>query len=145
SILLAPPPHIMEDGVISFQEQDAGWSLAAGGYNVKMHGGDDGRGICDLEGDSWTRWMHEVRRMEFEGTVRHVPLGSDSAVLELGSGDGFRTALLRERFDRVFSIDPEHAPEAGERRFAFAVAEALPFGEESPAAKDVIMTAVCRH
>lgn len=75
--------------------------------------------------------MHKVRRMEFEATIRHVPMGRNSCVLELGCGDGFQTALLRERFDHVFSIDPEHVLQRGEQRFAYAVAEALPFNDSA--------------
>ena len=79
-----------------------------------------------IEGQSWERWLHEIRRFEFERTMEHVPLGRTAAVLELGSGDGYQLGLLRERFERVFAIDPERRPSrtAG---FAFAVAEALPF------------------
>jgi len=51
-------------------------------------------------------------------------------VLELGCGDGFQLHLLGGRFDRVFAIDPMHAP-ARTERFAFAVAEELPFGDST--------------
>jgi len=79
-----------------------------------------------IEGDSWTRWVHEIRRMEFDGMMKYVPLGRDSTVLELGCGDGFQLELLRERFTRVLAIDPKHRP-ARVRGFSFAAAEALPF------------------
>lgn len=81
-----------------------------------------------LEGDSWTRWTHEVRRIEFNGMVGYIPLGDDSTVLELGCGDGFQLGLLRARFARVLAIDPENAPACSEG-FVFASAEALPFGD----------------
>ncbi len=79
-----------------------------------------------IEGPSWTRWLHEVRRMEFEGMMQCVPSPRDSTVLEVGCGDGFQRDRLIERFARVFAIDASHRPgrPAG---FAFAVAEALPF------------------
>jgi SAM-dependent methyltransferase len=79
------------------------------------------------DGDSWTEWTHEIRRIEFDGMMRYIPLGRDSTTLELGCGDGFQQTLLRERFARVFAIDPKHAP-ARHDGFSFAVAEALPFG-----------------
>lgn len=82
------------------------------------------------EGESWTRWVHEVRRAEFEGMLRAIPLTADAAVLELGCGDGFQLHLLRERFAKVFAIDPSHAPEA-ESCFTFAFAEALPFPDKA--------------
>jgi SAM-dependent methyltransferase len=66
--------------------------------------------------------------MEFEGMMKYVPLGRDSTVLELGSGDGFQLELLRKRFSRVLAIDPKHAP-ARKLGFAFAIAEALPFND----------------
>ncbi len=78
------------------------------------------------DGTSWVRWIHEIRRMEFDGTMGHVPLGRGAKVLELGCGDGFQLGLLRQRFEHVFAIDPGRRPvrAAG---FVFAVAEALPF------------------
>ncbi|HEV2494010.1 MAG TPA: class I SAM-dependent methyltransferase [Terriglobia bacterium] len=51
-------------------------------------------------------------------------------VLELGCGDGFQLYLLRERFARVFPIDPKHAP-ADSAGFSFTVAEDLPFGDST--------------
>jgi len=80
------------------------------------------------EGDSWTRWTHEVRRAEFEGMLKGIPLGRDSTVLELGCGDGFQLGLLRQRFARVFAIDPVHVPDAA-AGCTYAVAEALPFSD----------------
>ncbi len=80
---------------------------------------------------SWIRWLHQRRRMEVEGAMQHVPLGKDSTVLDLGCGDGFATGVLRERFARVFSVDPEHAPDNEENRFAYAAAEALPFPDRT--------------
>jgi SAM-dependent methyltransferase len=66
--------------------------------------------------------------MEFDGMIKYVPLSRDATVLELGCGDGFQLGLLRERFHRVFAIDPDHPP-ASTTGFSFAVAEALPFGD----------------
>jgi ubiquinone/menaquinone biosynthesis C-methylase UbiE len=83
-----------------------------------------------IEGESWKRWVHEIRRIEFERTIEQVPLGRDSAVLELGSGDGFQLQLLRERFNRVCAIDPEHRPSSAVG-FCYSVAEALPFPDRS--------------
>lgn len=54
--------------------------------------------------------MHEIRRIELSRTMRSVPLDRGSTVLELGCGDNFQLALLRERFGRVFAIDPEAVP-----------------------------------
>ena len=48
----------------------------------------------------------------------------------MGCGDGFQLGLLRQRFRRVFAIDPGHSP-TGHQGFAFAVAEALPFADSS--------------
>lgn len=79
-----------------------------------------------LDGDSWTRWTHQVRRIEFDAVMRYVPLGHDATALELGSGDGFQLEHLRQRFARVFAIDPARRP-ASARGFAFASAESLPF------------------
>jgi len=79
-----------------------------------------------IVGDSWRRWMHAVRRVQFECLMRHLPLGPDATVLELGSGDGFQLGLLRHRFGQVFGIDPEEAP-SGASGFCFARAEELPF------------------
>ncbi|MGH9398504.1 MAG: class I SAM-dependent methyltransferase [Terriglobia bacterium] len=82
------------------------------------------------DGKSWTRWLHEVRRAEFDGVIRHIPIGPDSTVLDIGCGDGFQLDLLRERFTRVFAIDPQHVP--GRREgFAFSFAEALPFADRT--------------
>jgi SAM-dependent methyltransferase len=82
------------------------------------------------EGNSWIRWTHEVRRAEFEGMLKDVSLGRDSTVLELGCGDGFQFSLLRQRFARVFAIDPANMPDqAG--GCVYAVAEALPFEDET--------------
>ncbi|MGH9406305.1 MAG: class I SAM-dependent methyltransferase [Terriglobia bacterium] len=88
-------------------------------------------GVRTGEGESWTRWIHEIRRIELESVVEHVRLGAGSTVLELGSGDGFQLALLRQRFAPVFSIDPDYAPAAHAERFAYAAAEALPFRDET--------------
>jgi len=89
-----------------------------------------GRGACTIQGDSRTRWLHEIRRIEFVRTMRHVPLGRDSTVLELGCGDGFQLDLLRERFGRVFAVDPEVIPDST-GGFAKCMAEALPFPDRS--------------
>ncbi len=56
----------------------------------------------------------------------HVPLSRSARVLELGSGDGFQLDLLRQRFQRVFAIDPERRP-TRHALFSFSAAEALPF------------------
>lgn len=82
-----------------------------------------------VEGESWERWLHTIRQIELERTMECVPLDRSARVLELGSGDGFQLGLLRQRFDRVFAIDPEHRP-ARVDGFAFGVAEALPFLEK---------------
>jgi len=79
-----------------------------------------------FEGESWERWLHYIRRIEFERTVERIPLDRHATVLELGSGDGFQLGLLRQRFDHVFAIDPEHRPACADG-FVFAVAETLPF------------------
>lgn len=62
--------------------------------------------------------------------MRHIPLGRDSTVLELGCGDGFQLELLRKQFARVFAVDPEDVPQA-RSGFARCVAEALPFRNQS--------------
>ncbi len=80
--------------------------------------------------DAWTRWAHDIRRIEFEGMLNDIPLAGNSTVLELGCGDGFQLGLLRERFARVFAIDPVNMPDQA-RGCTYAVAEALPFGEET--------------
>jgi ubiquinone/menaquinone biosynthesis C-methylase UbiE len=67
--------------------------------------------------------------MEFERTMRHLPLASNSRVLELGCGDGFQLNLLRERFGHVFSLDPNRRPKSTPG-FVYAVGEALPFPDE---------------
>jgi SAM-dependent methyltransferase len=79
-----------------------------------------------IEGDLWKRWIHDLRRFEFERLMENVPMGPATTVLELGCGDGFQLDLLRKRFDRVYAIDPEHSPAAAQG-FAFSTAEALPF------------------
>ncbi|MGE5327320.1 MAG: class I SAM-dependent methyltransferase [Deltaproteobacteria bacterium] len=79
-----------------------------------------------IEAESWKCWVHEIRRIEFERTIEQIPLGRDSAVLELGCGDGFQLRLLSKRFARVYAIDPEHRPSSASG-FCFSVAEALPF------------------
>lgn len=79
-----------------------------------------------LEGDSWLRWVHQIRRTELEEMMEYVPLARDATVLELGCGDGFQLDMLRERFDRVFSIDRKHRPIRAQG-FSFSVAEGLPF------------------
>ncbi|MGH9772810.1 MAG: class I SAM-dependent methyltransferase [Candidatus Acidiferrales bacterium] len=96
---------------------------------AKIRGEDEECRVRSADGESWTRWTHEVRKMEFERTLEHVHLGRGSTVLELGSGDGFQLALLRERFGGVFSVDPKHAPADDAQRFTYAAAEALPFGD----------------
>lgn len=95
----------------------------------KMLNENEPRHLHISEGESWTRWTHEIRKMEVESAIQHIPLDRDSTVLELGSGDGFQLGLLRERFARVFSVDPEHAPAGCVNCFAYAVAEALPFDD----------------
>lgn len=87
-------------------------------------------GTHSIEGSSWIRWVHEIRRSEFDGMMKHVPLARDSVVLELGCGDGFQQGLLCQRFARVFAIDPEHRPACADG-FVFAVAEALPFPDST--------------
>ena len=87
------------------------------GRSIRMH---------STEGCSWTRWAHDIRRVEFEGMLKDVPLGRDSTVLELGCGDGYQLSLLRQRFARVYAIDPVHLPDAASS-CAVAFAEALPF------------------
>ena len=78
------------------------------------------------DGESWVRWLHDIRRIEFDLTNLLIPLDRRATVLELGSGDGFQLGLLRQRYDRVFAIDPERRPERTSG-FSFAMAEALPF------------------
>ena len=58
--------------------------------------------------------------------IAHVPLDRGAKVLELGCGDGFQLDLLRQRFERVFAIDPNRRPGTA-AGFVFSVAEALPF------------------
>lgn len=82
--------------------------------------------VRSADGESWQRWLHEIRRAEFELTLDHVPLDRHATALELGSGDGFQLDLLRQRFHRVFAIDPDRHP-AQASGFAYAMAEALPF------------------
>jgi SAM-dependent methyltransferase len=82
-----------------------------------------------LEGEGWQRWLHELRRQEFERLLAQIPLGPAARVLELGSGDSFQLDLLRRRFERVTAIDPFRAPPDG-RGFVFAPAEHLPFASE---------------
>ncbi len=82
--------------------------------------------MSSIEGESWRQWVHDIRRIEFDGLMKHVPLGRDSTALELGSGDGLQLALLRQRFRRVFAIDLQHCPDTS-GAFSFAKAEALPF------------------
>ncbi len=79
-----------------------------------------------LEGESWERWLHTIRRLELERMMAHVPLDRNATVLELGSGDGFQLELLRQRFPRVFAIDPARRP-ASACGFTFSRAESLPF------------------
>jgi ubiquinone/menaquinone biosynthesis C-methylase UbiE len=62
--------------------------------------------------------------------LKNVPLVRDSTVLELGCGDGFQLSLLRQRFARVFAIDPANVPEE-DGGCAYAVAEALPFRDKT--------------
>ena len=76
--------------------------------------------------NSWERWLHVTRRIEFERMIEQVPLSSSVTVLELGSGDGYQLHLLRQRFRRVLSIDPDHRP-AHVEGFCFSTAEHLPF------------------
>ena len=76
-----------------------------------------------VEGESWARWVHDVRRIEFDAVIRYVPLGRDATALELGSGDGFQLEHLRQRFARVFAIDPARRPPSA-WGFTFASAEA---------------------
>jgi SAM-dependent methyltransferase len=94
--------------------------------NKRLHG--EHAVTHSLDGDSWTDWVHEVRRMEFDGMMKYVPLDRDATVLELGSGDGFQLDLLRARFGHVFAIDPGRRPLCA-TGFSFAVGEALPFGD----------------
>ena len=61
--------------------------------------------------------------------MEYVPLVRDSTVLELGCGDGFQLNVLRDRFARVFAVDPTHSPGSNVGGFSFAFAEALPFGD----------------
>jgi len=91
------------------------------GSGAKMH---------SIDGDSWTRWTHEVRSAEFEGMLKDIPLGWDSTVLELGCGDGFQLSLLRRQFAHVFAIDPAHTPDPAVG-CAFAFAETLPFDDRT--------------
>lgn len=79
-----------------------------------------------VEGALWESWGREIRRIEFETMMNHVPLGNAATVLELGCGEGFQLGLLRKRFHRVFAIDPERRP-ASASGFARSAAEALPF------------------
>jgi SAM-dependent methyltransferase len=81
-----------------------------------------------VEGRDFERWLHELRRLEFELTLKHVPLSAAAKVLEVGSGDGFQLGMLRRRFEHVLAIDPRRAP-AGRSGFVFAHAEALPFSD----------------
>ncbi len=83
-----------------------------------------------VDGESWTRWVHDIRRIEFETAMKYVALAWDSTVLELGSGDGFQLDLLRGRFARVFAIDLERPP-VRTPGFVFAGAEALPFPDST--------------
>ena len=89
-----------------------------------------GRGASTVQGDSWTRWLHEIRTLELMRTMGHVPLAWDSTALEIGSGDGLQLDLLRKRFRCVFGIDPENIPKS-RGSFAKSEAEALPFPNRS--------------
>lgn len=91
---------------------------------------EDNIRVHSTEGDSWTRWAHDIRRIEFQGALNDIQLAGSSTVLELGCGDGFQLSLLRERFARVFAIDPVNMPDQASG-CAYAVAEALPFGGET--------------
>ncbi len=77
-------------------------------------------------GESWERWLHEIRRIEFVRLMELIPIAPAARVLELGSGDGYQLDLLRQRFERVFAIDAEHRP-ARTEGFCFSLAEHLPF------------------
>jgi SAM-dependent methyltransferase len=81
------------------------------------------------DGELWVKWIHEIRRIEFEGTMRHVPLGPSARVLELGCGDGFQLSLLRQRFERVVALDPTRRPRETEG-FVYAIGESLPFPDK---------------
>jgi SAM-dependent methyltransferase len=67
-----------------------------------------------------------MRQIEFDEAMAHVPLDRRSRVLELGCGDGFQFGLLRQRFEKVFAIDPNRRPRGAEG-YVVAAAEALPF------------------
>lgn len=82
-----------------------------------------------IEGPLWESWGREIRRIEFETMMSHVPLGNAATALELGCGEGFQLNLLRKHFDRVFAIDPERRP-AHTSGFVRSTAEALPFPDE---------------
>lgn len=82
--------------------------------------------IEPLEGESWERWLHTIRRLELDHMMAHVPLDRSATVLEMGSGDGYQLGLLRQRFARVFAIDPARRPSSA-CGFAFSRAESLPF------------------
>jgi SAM-dependent methyltransferase len=85
-----------------------------------------GSGVSIVEGKSWTRWLHDVRRIEFEAAVEHILLAEDSTALEIGCGDGFQLNLLRRRFGRVLGIDAGRLPPSPEG-CVFACTESLPF------------------
>ena len=86
-------------------------------------------GSQPVESESSKRWRHAIRRVEFDTTMKYIPMGRDSTVLELGSGDGYQLEFLRRRFNRVFAIDPEQPPDRASG-FVFSVAEALPFPDD---------------
>ena len=90
---------------------------------------DPGLGVSLVDGDSWARWVHYLRKIEFETVIRLIPLGRDSSVLEIGCGDGFQSDLLRQRFRHVFATDPYRCPDHLDG-FLFAGAESLPFPDE---------------
>ncbi len=91
-------------------------------------GDKDRLGVSEarFQGASWERWVHEIRRIEFGSIMQQVPLDRSATVLELGCGDGFQLHLLRQRFEKVFAIDPKNRPVRA-HGFSFSMAEALPF------------------
>lgn len=73
-------------------------------------------------------WLHFLRARDLAQILAATPEPLHGPILEVGCGDGFLTALLRQRFKQVIPIDIKPRDRVDD--LCIASAEALPFPDD---------------
>ncbi|HEC91973.1 MAG TPA: class I SAM-dependent methyltransferase [Candidatus Atribacteria bacterium] len=49
--------------------------------------------------------LHKIRKQELDAILEHINISKDARVLEIGSGDGFQSSILKKIYNHVISTD----------------------------------------